>query len=311
MHIGVDIGGTNLAIGLVNDKYEILHKEKCKTNTQSGEKMCKDIVDLINETLTKTSISIFDIESIGIGCPGHINSKDGIIEYSPNLKLKKFHIRETLQKTFQKNISVNNDANVAAYGEYIAGAASANSITMTLGTGIGTGIILGGKIFTGCNNAAGEAGHMVIHKGGRKCNCGRLGCFEQYASVSGIKRTTREILEAHNKNDTIIWDMIKYNTNNIKGRTPFDAMQQGDIVGKKIVDTFIDDLACGTINLINILQPEVICIGGGLSNEGENLLSPLRERIQLELGDTFSNNTKILKAKLGNDAGIIGAAFCQ
>lgn len=311
MHIGVDIGGTNLAIGLVNDKYEILHKEKCKTNTQSGEKIYNSIVKLINKALVKTSTSMSCIESIGIGCPGYINSKDGIIEYSPNLNVKKFNIKEALQKTFHKNISVHNDANVAAYGEYIAGAASANSITMTLGTGIGTGIILNGKILTGCNQAAGEAGHMIIHKGGRKCRCGRFGCFEQYASVSGLIQTTKEILSVYDKNDTIMWDMINNDINNVKGKTAFNAMKDGDIVGKKIVDTFISDLACGTINLINILQPEIICIGGGLSNEGDNLLLPLREKIHQELRNTFSNHTKIIKAKLGNDAGIVGAAFCH
>lgn len=311
MYIGVDIGGTNTVVGLVNDKHEILHKTNCKTDSQSGEKMCENISRLINETLAETSTTISDIESIGIGCPGYINAKDGIIEYSPNLNVKRFPLRATLQKTFNKNIFVHNDANVAAYGEYIAGTASANSITMTLGTGIGTGIILDGKIHTGYNHTAGEAGHMVIHKGGRKCNCGRLGCFEQYASVSGLIKTTKEILTHYEKNETMIWDMIHHDINNVKGKTAFDAMKKGDTVGKEIVDIFIDDLACGTINLINILQPEVICIGGGLSNEGENLLSPLREKIQLELGDTFSNNTKILKAKLGNDAGIIGAAFCR
>lgn len=312
-YIGVDIGGTNLAVGVLNDRKDIIYKSKIKTKIpRTGEEICADIKNLIKDSLTKVGVNLSEIHSIGIGCPGAVNQETGLLEYSANLFLENFNLRNEIKKFFQKDVFIGNDADLAALGEYLQGAAkgSNTSITLTIGTGIGTGIIINGKIYTGFNHMAGETGHTVIYKNGRHCACGRRGCFETYASARGLVTTTKEILSKFCTQDTIMWDMINGDIEKVNGRTAFAAMKQQDFVAKQIVDQYISDLACGVTNLINILEPEILCIGGGLSNEGDFLLDPLREIVYREsYNSRSSKKTKIVKAKLGNDAGIIGAAL--
>lgn len=311
-YIGIDIGGTNISIGIVDEEYNIIEKDRIKTNIPRKEtEICDDIADLIFATLDKSGININNIGCIGIGSPGSVNIEKGIVEYSSNLYFHNWNLKKMIEDRIKKQIFIENDANAAAYGEYLAGGAKgANSaVVITIGTGIGSGIILNGEIYHGCNYNGAELGHMVIYKGGRDCACGRRGCFEQYASARGLINTTKYALCNYDK-ETLIWDLIDNNVENISARTAFKAMRLGDELGSKVVDTYISDLSYGLTNIINIFQPEVLCIGGGVSNEGDYLIKPVIENISKNrYSKNASKQTEINKAKLGNDAGIIGAAF--
>lgn len=206
-------------------------------------------------------------------------------------------------------VYVANDANCAALGEAYAGCGngSKNFVAVTLGTGVGSGIIIDGKIVTGVNCAGGECGHMVINVDGEQCTCGRKGCWEAYASATALIRQTKAAME---KYPDSVMHKIAEEEGKVSGRTAFDAMRKGDIGGIEVVNNYIKYVSCGLINLVNALQPEIICIGGGICNEGETLLKPLRRFVQAERYSIYSKiQTKIMKAQLGNDAGIIGAAL--
>jgi glucokinase len=214
------------------------------------------------------------------------------------------------ERTGIKNIFVANDADAAAYGEAVAGAAKgvANSVMITLGTGVGGGIIIDGKIYSGFNHAGGELGHTVIEKGGRPCSCGRRGCWEAYSSATGLVRMTRE--KMNERPDSKMWALCDGSVENAGGKTAFKAARAGDEAGKEVVDSYISYLACGLTNMINIFQPEIISIGGGVCNEGDYLLSPVKEIVAKEVytKEATTKQADIRIAKLGNDAGIIGAA---
>ena len=210
-----------------------------------------------------------------------------------------------LEEGLGKPAFIENDANAAAYGEYVAGAAKGakNAVCITLGTGVGGGIIIDGKIYCGSNFGGAEIGHTVISVDGPQCTCGRKGCFEVYSSATGLIRMTKEAI-AENP-DSMMADEEK-----ISGRTAFDYMRKGDKAAKGVVDKYIKYLAAGITNTINIFQPDVLCIGGGVCNEGDPLLLPMKEIVARENYTRNSpKNAEIVIAKLGNDAGIIGAAF--
>ena len=214
-----------------------------------------------------------------------------------------------IERLGDKPVYVANDANCAALGEAYAGCGNGakNFIAVTLGTGVGSGVIIDGKIVTGVNNAGGECGHMVIVVDGEACTCGRHGCWEAYASATALINQTKKAMEQYP--DSVMHQLAK-EEGKVSGKTAFDAMRRGDIAGIKVVDQYIKYVACGIINLVNALQPEIICVGGGICNEGETLLRPLRRYIEAERYSVYSKiQTKILKAELGNDAGIIGAAI--
>ncbi len=311
-YIGVDLGGTNISVGILNGDYDIIAKERIKTNVPRGEsEICDDIAGLIFNMLNKLNISIEDVKNIGIGSPGAVNIEKGVVEYSPNLYFHNWDLKGMMVSRLKKQIFIENDANAAAYGEYIAGNAGGvdSAIIITIGTGIGGGAILNGKIYHGFNYNGVELGHMVIYQNGRECTCGRKGCFEQYASAKGLVNTTKIAL-TECKEETLIWDLIENKVENINPRTAFKAMRLGDKLGEKIVDTYIADLSCGITNIINIFQPEILCIGGGVSNEGEYLMKPLIENVSKNrYSKNSSRQTEIKVARLGNDAGIIGAAL--
>ena len=208
-----------------------------------------------------------------------------------------------------KKIYIENDANVAAWAEAKCGAAagSRHSVTITLGTGVGGGMILDGRLYSGFNHAGGELGHIVINEGGRPCSCGRKGCWEAYASVSGLIQTTREHMEKNRS--SLMWE-IAGSLDKVNGLTSFEAMRRGDAEGKAVVAEYLNAVATGIVDIINILQPEVLCIGGGISKEGDTLLNPILDYAKQEMYARFNDTrTEIRIAKLGNDAGIIGAAL--
>ena len=308
-YVGIDLGGTNIVAGVVDEEYNIVAKASTKTNCPRPEKeIADDMAKMAIQAVENANLTMEQIEWIGIGTPGIANSEKGIIEYSNNLGFKNTPMVEYIRETIDKPVFIENDANAAAYGEFVAGAAKGakNAVCITLGTGVGGGIIVDGKIYSGSNFAGAEIGHTVIEVDGAQCSCGRKGCFEAYSSATGLIRMTNEAIAEHP--DSIMAEMAK--TAKVTARTSFDAMRDGDKYAKEIVDKYIKYLAAGITNTINIFQPDVLCIGGGVCNEGDALLIPVKEIVMKEVYTRNSEkNAEIVIAKLGNDAGIIGAAF--
>jgi len=306
-YIGVDIGGTNIACGLVDENGVILHKESVKTMPELG---FDSVVSRIAALVTQVK-GDYTIESIGVGCPGVCNKDSGCIEVSNNLNWHNVPLAGNLAKLTNSKVFIDNDANAAAFGEFVAGAAKgANSaVIITLGTGVGGGIIIDGKILSGMNHAGGEIGHMVINADGVACNCGRDGCFEVYSSATGLIRQTKEAMAA-NKDSKM--HQIALEMGRVSARTAWLAAADGDTSGKAVVETYIRYLSVGITNVINIFQPDIVCIGGGVCNEGDNLLIPLKQQVGEQVFSRNSaKNTEIAVCKLGNDAGIIGAAMLR
>ena len=308
--IGIDLGGTNIVAAVVDEKYNIIAKAKTPTAVpRSAELIFDDIAKVCKEAVEKAGLTMNDISSVGLGTPGTVNS-DGVIEFANNLNFDNVPAKDMIiERLGDKPVYVANDANCAALGEAYAGCGNGakNFIAVTLGTGVGSGVIIDGKVVTGVNNAGGECGHMVIVVDGEACTCGRHGCWEAYASATALINQTKKAMEQYP--DSVMHQLAK-EEGKVSGKTAFDAMRRGDIAGIKVVDQYIKYVACGIINLVNALQPEIICVGGGICNEGETLLRPLRRYIEAGRYSVYSKiQTKILKAELGNDAGIIGAAI--
>lgn len=309
-NIGIDLGGTNIKVGVVNEKYEIVGKSSIKTNLpRPAEAIADSIAEAVGFALENAGVALSDVNSIGIGTPGAANRNSGIVLYSNNLGFNNVNLGEMLKQRLDKDIYVENDANAAAYGEYLAGAGKGydNVVVITLGTGVGGGIIIDGKIYTGFNFCGAEIGHTVIEYNGRPCSCGRKGCFEAYASATALINFTKEAMMENP--DSKLWE-IAGGIDGVDGKTAFDGMRAGDESGKKVVETYISYLGCGLTNVVNIFQPQMLLIGGGVCKEGENLTKPLEEIIKRDAYCIDPNcSTKLDIAKLGNDAGIIGAAF--
>lgn len=315
-NIGIDLGGTNIAAGIVDENYNIIKKASTPTNAdRSADEITADIAALCKKITSETQLSLEDIHSIGIATPGTANTETGEILYANNLPFNNYPMEQKLSDFlgYKGRVYIANDANAAAKAEAVAGAAKGSkySVMITLGTGVGGGIVLDGQVYSGFNHAGAELGHTVIVKDGRQCTCGRRGCWETYSSATGLIRTTREKLEECRKTGrkTIIEEMIGGDPERISGRTAFRAMQSGDEVGAEIVEEYTSYLATGLVNIINIFQPNVLSIGGGISNEGDSLIELLHDKVFSETytrGDTPQCTLKI--ATLKNDAGIIGAA---
>lgn len=314
-YIGVDLGGTNIAVGIVNQNYEIVKKGSVPTKPERGaDAIIADMASLSRKLIAEADISLSDVKYAGVATPGTANSKTGVVEYANNVPFDKYPLADKLSALLGgMPVYIENDANAAAKAEAIAGVAvgAPISVMITLGTGLGGGIVIDGKVYSGFNFAGGELGHTVIEKDGKPCTCGRRGCWEAYSSATGLVNMTKEHLLAAREagRKTMIEDMIGGDLSKISARTAFNAQKEGDEVGIETVNEYISYLACGIVNLINIFQPNVLVIGGGVCHEGENLLRPLLEKVYSE---TYSREgtpkTEIKLAKLGNDAGIIGAA---
>lgn len=309
--IGIDLGGTNIAAGIVDDNYKIIAKGSVPTKPdREPELIIKDMGELCNNLIKEARISVNEIEYAGIATPGTANRDAGVVEYANNLPFVKFPIAAVLKKYLDvKTVHIENDANAAAKGEAVAGAAKGcnHAVMITLGTGLGGGVIIDKKVYSGFNFAGAELGHIVIKYDGRQCTCGRKGCWETYSSATGLINITKDKLALIK--DTVMHKLVEENNGEVSGRTAFIAARQGDKAGLEVVEEYIEYLACGITTIVNIFQPEVLCIGGGVCNEGEYLTKPLMaivERDQYTRDN--ANKTQIKIAALGNDAGIIGAA---
>ena len=313
--IGVDLGGTNIAVGLVNDNYEIVTKKSTPTKAERpADAIAADIAMLCKKVCEENGIDVKDIANIGVATPGIADCDSGMVVYSCNLPFRKFPLAAKVAGELDidaSRVKLANDANAAAWGEAVAGAAkgSTNSVMITLGTGVGGGIIIDNKIYTGANYAGAELGHIVIEVDGAQCGCGRKGCWEAYSSATALIRMTKEKLEECRAEGR---ETIMSKAERISGRTACEAMRAGDAAGKEVYDKYVKYLAAGLANIINIFQPQIISLGGGVSNEGQSLIDAL---LPIVRGEQYGNDlldqdklTELRIAKLGNDAGIIGAA---
>ena len=307
--IGIDLGGTTMTAGIVNENYEIVGKLTWATRLpRPAEDLEKALADLCRTVARDKKVDFADIEYVGIGTPGSVNFTTGFVGFNTNFGYYDWNLGPDLEALLGCKVYVENDANAAAYGEYIAGGAKGynDAVVITLGTGIGSGIILGGKILRGFNFAAGEMGHNVIVKDGIQCTCGRRGCWERYASASALTRETKAAMQA-DKN-TIMWKMTQ-DIDHVNAKLAFDAAAKGDETARKVIDSWIEYVGVGIANVINTFEPEVICIGGGVSNQGEVLLAPVRAYAENETRNITTGKFPVICAcQLHNDAGVIGAA---
>ncbi|MBR5438378.1 MAG: ROK family protein [Clostridia bacterium] len=310
--IGVDLGGTNIAVGVIDSDYKIVGLGKAKTNIpRPAEEIFDDIVKCIYAACEDAKIDISEIESIGIGTPGSCDKENGVILYANNLYFDHVPAVKLINdKIPGVKVYIENDANCAALGEALAGCGKGKKsfVAITLGTGVGGGVILDGKVLAGCNDAGGELGHITIKFDGEQCNCGRIGCWERYASATALVNQTKAAMMADK--DSKMWELCGGDIENAGGRTAFDAMRAGDKCGTEVVDNYIRYIAIGTTDIVNIFQPEMLCFGGGICNEGETLLAPVRKYVaEWRYSKMQEKQTEICRATLGNDAGIIGAAL--
>lgn len=311
-YLGVDLGGTTIKVGLVDENYHILHSISGPTGRErSAEEVLKDMAMLCLEVLKRQGITEKEIHSIGIGSPGIASPEEGVILSSSNLNFDHVNVRKEIQKYIQTDVYVENDANAAALGEVICGAAQGeeNVVVVTLGTGVGGGLVSNGKINRGSYFGAGEIGHHVIRFGdGETCGCGRKGCWEQYASATALIRQAKAAAKEHPQSKLV--SLAKESlVENINAKVVFDAAQAGDEIAEQVLATYFKYIACGVTNIINILEPSMIVLGGGMSAQKEYLTNPVTKYVQEEMYGGLSLKTKITAATLGNDAGIIGAAF--
>lgn len=310
--IGVDLGGTNIAVGIIDENNKIVAKASRKTKApRAAELIFDDMAEAIKEAMDQIYITNADVISIGVGTPGSVNKSEELIEFANNLGFNNVPAYKLLrERTGFDKVYFDNDANCAALGEAIAGCGQGvkNFVMVTLGTGVGSGIIVNGKLVTGMNYAAGEMGHMVIQFGGLQCNCGRRGCWEKYSSATALIAQTKDAMRANY--NSLMWELVDNDINRVSGRTAFDAMRKGDATAQAIVNQYVAYLACGVGNIINTFQPDMVCVGGGIGNEKENLLGPTRKLIVSERYTVHAKKqTQLVAAVLGNDAGIIGAAL--
>ena len=310
--VGIDLGGTNIVAGVVDKDYNIIARAECKTAIPRPEsEVCDSMAAIVKEAVKKAKLKMDDISHIGIGVPGAVNPETKIVETSPNLFFHNWEVSKMMEERLNKPVRIENDANAAAWGEFLAGSAKGcrNAVAITLGTGVGGGIIIDGKLYSGSNFAGAELGHMVIVKDGKECGCGRKGCWEAYASATALINMTKEAIKNEKAEFSYMLNAVEGDLNNVTGKTPYDAMFAGDATGKAVVDEYIGYLATGIVNVINIFQPDIICIGGGVCRQGENLLAPVRAIVEKErITKHTDKQTVLCTATLGNDAGIIGAA---
>lgn len=305
-YIGIDIGGMTIKGIIIDGQGKILFEDVIPTDAGKGENAIGDnVVELVNRMIINSKLYKNDFAGIGIGSPGLIDSERGNIVFAGNLMLNNYPLAKYVSERVGMPVKLTNDANAAALGEakFGSGIKCRDSILVTLGTGVGGGIISEGKLFEGGKSAGAEIGHMVIVVDGERCSCGRKGCFESYASATALMEQTKRAMQ-QNK-DSLMWQ--KYTLDSVSGATAFEYADK-DETAKQVVETYVKYLACGIINLVNVFRPQVVMLGGGVSAQGEKLTRPVQEIVNKEVFASSYAPVKIVTAKLGNKAGGIGAA---
>jgi len=305
--IGIDVGGMSVKGAVVTREGKILcHNSVPTRKGGNGKELSEDIARLVEELLSEQKLTAKDIAGVGVGCPGLIDSKNGVVVFAGNLDLNNSPLAELVSVKLGMPVKLTNDANAAALGEakFGSGKKYSDSILLTLGTGVGGGIVIDGKLFEGGCSAGAEIGHMVIDYGGEPCTCGRRGCFEAYSSATALIRSTAKAMEEDKK--SAMWNT--YTPATVNGKTAFEYCDT-DAAAKAVVDWYIEHLACGITNLANVFRPQVIMLGGGVSNQGAMLTEPLQNLLDSEImGGQLYAPVKVVTASLGNDAGALGAA---
>lgn len=309
--IGIDLGGTNIAAGITDENGSIIVKYSSKTNVDKPfEELVADIADAGKKAVEAAGLQMSDISAVGMGTPSCINPQTNLLVHANNLNWQNVPLYEELKKHFSVPVFIRNDAACAALGEAVNGAAANydNAVMITLGTGIGSGIILNKQIFNGCDDMGAEIGHMKLVYNGRTCTCGQKGCFEAYASAAALINQAKAAARVNPQ--SMMNDMCGGDLSVMNAKIPFDAAKQGDMTAESVVEKYIDYLAAGLSSVIALFRPQAVIIGGGVSAEGDYLVKPLKKSLY---DCTFSAEQidipEILAAKLGNDAGIIGAAM--
>ena len=308
--IGIDLGGTTVTAGLVDEENKILHKLTWATALpRPAEDLEQHMAKLCRAVAQQAGVDFAKVASIGIGTPGSVNSKTGKVGFNANFGYHNWDLGSDMEKLLGCRVYVENDANAAAYGEYLEGSAKGynSAVCVTLGTGIGGGIILDGRIFSGANGAGGEIGHTVTVQNGRPCMCGRRGCWEKYGSARALSEDSAAAAQEHP--ESLLHTLIEKNGGKPNAKMAFDAMAQNDAVAKQVVENWLNAVGCGLVNVINTFQPDVVCIGGGVSAQGEVLLQPLQKIVDAEdYNRSGSQRTQIKLATLRNDAAVVGGA---
>ena len=312
-YLGIDLGGTNVAVGVVNDEGAIVGRGH-RPCPRGAAPIGAAIIDACREAVADAGLSLADITAAGLGSPGMVDEETGVVLFAGNLDLENAPLCAMISEALGMTVSLGNDANVAALGEFLfgagAGAGTRNMIAITLGTGVGCGLVLDGRLYSGFNSFAGEVGHIYTEIDGRLCTCGRRGCLETYASATGLMTTARECAEKHP--GSALYRLTNGDLGQLNGKLFFQALAEGDEAAQAAFAHYISHLAHGLGTVVNLLQPEVICIGGGIAGAGEVLFAPLRERVrELDFARNSDRNVRLVGAVLGNDAGIIGAAMLQ
>ena len=309
--VGIDLGGTNIATGVVDENYQIIGRAALKTNPEKGmDTMLESLEKSVYLAVKDARLTMADIEEVGIGSPGQVNTEQGIIVSACNLGAKNMAVTPLLEQRLGKKVYIRNDADAGLIGEYIAGAGKNAKVLVliTLGTGIGSGVLIDGKIFDGFNHVGVEFGHMCVDMCGEECACGSRGCWELYASANALVKQTKDMMGRCP--GSIMWKLCDNELELANGSTAFTAMKMGDTAGEGVVREYCQYLAIGILNVIKIFQPDVLCIGGGVSNQGDALLEPIKNMIYEDVTmQKLKSKTNIRIAELKNDAGIIGAAF--
>ena len=303
--IGIDLGGTNIAVGVVNENYEIVAHHSVPTGaSRPAEEVIRDMGDAVEAVLVKAGVSIDQCESMGIGSPGNCDSERGVVARAYNLGWFDVPVCAMLHERFGIPVRLSNDANCAALAETVAGAAIGceNMVLITLGTGVGGGIIIDGKIYAGMRSAGAELGHTLLVLDGEPCTCGRKGCWETYASATALIRQAKKAAAEHPES-------LLAQAEEITGLAVFQAADKGDAVAQAVIDQYCVYVAAGFTDLVNSLAPEMILLGGGISRQGERILAPMREYVMNNCFGQKDGAIPVIKAAaLGNEAGIIGAA---
>jgi len=309
--IGIDLGGTNIRGVFVNKEGKIIQQLKYKSRTEKGKEFTiKRIMETVRKLMVQSGNSLEDLKGIGMGAPGPLDIKKGIIHFAPNLPgWKDVPLKRIFEDEFKTKVILENDANAAAWGEktFGVGKGTKNLVCFTLGTGIGGGIIVDGKIYHGNNFVAAELGHMTVNKNGPCCNCGNYGCLESYSSATGIRNRIKERTRKGIKSDLLsIKD--EFSVDSITLKSIFESARMGDKLTESVIEDAITYLGIAVANIANILNPEMIVLVGGITNEGDKLLNPIKKEV---LKRTLSSNHQELKiaiGKLGDLAGALGAA---
>lgn len=307
MVIGIDLGGMSAKAALLLDGV-LVGKARTETSADnSADETARALAGLCKTVAEQAGVNFDDVEAIGIGSPGVIDSESGMVVYWSNYAWKNVPIAELVGRYTGKRVFVTNDANAAALGEakFGAGKQFSDSVLITLGTGVGSGIVIGGKLFEGYRSAGGELGHMVIRQNGELCSCGRRGCFERYASARAFVSLTREEMKKNPQSK--MWRFAP-DPEQADGRTAFEALRAGDESAKRVLAEYVSALGEGIVNVVNILRPQAVILGGGISAEGDYLLDPLKEYVYPSVYVSDYAPLCIVCAELGNDAGIYGAA---